>query len=471
MKKVLKCTVVLTMLTGALASAAWGDSLEKSWAAKAGYPGTANKVVTDVLGNVYVTGSTYSADTDQVTSMADMLTVKYNSKGVKLWEVTYNSPFNMGGDAGANLVVDAAGNVYVAGSSFDSPSYYSNACAIVVKYSPTGEQLWAARYTDSVFGSGSGAIDVDAEGNVYTALTTIYDSAPNSTAIDGVVVKYDANGNRLWKYLMDIGHYGDDWASKVKVKNGFVYAAGTFNGGDHGYGDNTRNSMVWKFNAADGQLVWTAVHDGGGADYFSDFAVDGQDNLYIATMSDRLLTGYWNTDAYAYDYATAKFDANGQLVWNNRYNNTATGNHRPTSIALDYAGNAYVSGDSDGDGTTGKDLATVKYRGTDGAQLWVKRYNGSANGDEVGGTVLVDTKGSVYVSGSSQNAGTGLDYTLINYSSAGTVLSTALYNGLANGTDTLSSMALDTKGRVLVTGSSTDASGIPQLTTVKYELD
>lgn len=469
MKKVLRSTVALAMLTGAVASTAWGETLSNTWAVNAGFPGTANKVVTDSAGNVYVTGSTYSADTNPVTSTADVLTVKYDSKGNKIWEASYNSPFNMGADSGNNLVVDAAGNVYVAGSSFDSPSYYLNACAIVIKYSPTGGQLWAARYPDSVFGSGSGALDVDAEGNVYTALTTIYDAAPNSTAIDGVVVKYDANGNRVWKRLLDIGHYGDDWATKIKVKDGYAYAAGTFNGGDHGYGDNWRNSMVWKLNAADGQLAWAAVHDGGGADYASDFTVDGQGNVYIATMSDRLLTGTTMWDTYLYDMATAKFNASGQLVWNSRYNNNGAGNHSPSSIAVDASGNVYVTGSSDGDGTSGKDIATVKYSGADGSQLWVQRYNGTANGDDAGGTVLVDSKGNVCVAATSLNEGTGLDYTVIRYDGAGNLLSSALYNGSANGNDSLASIALDAKNRIYVTGTSKDANGIPQLTTAKFE--
>jgi hypothetical protein len=468
MKTTLKRMSFVAMLTGVLSSAAWGEQLTTEWAASAGYPGTPSKVVTDAAGNVYVTGSTYSADTNMATSKADMLTVKYDSKGVKQWEVTYNSPFNTGSDAGYNLVVDTAGNVYVAGTSFTSPAYYTGGCAVVVKYSSTGQQLWATRYADSNYGTGGSGIDVDSAGNVYLTLTTIYDFAYNSTATDGVIVKYDTNGNRVWKYLMAIGHYGDDWASKVMVKNGYVYASGTFNGGDHGYGDNMRNSMVWKFTL-NGQLVWKAVHDGGNADYFADFTVDGQDNVYIATMSDRLRTGYTMWDKYLYDYATAKFNANGQLLWSSRYNNTGSGNHAPSSIAVDAAGDVYVSGTSDGDGTTGKDIATVKYRGTDGAQLWVDRYNGTSNGDEQGGPVLVDPNGDAYVAGTSLNG--SRDFTTIKYGQDGTRQMVELYNGTASGNDTLSSLALDANNNVIVAGGSNDANGIPQFLTVKYTQD
>lgn len=471
MKKTWKRRVVFSMVLGALATAAQAEQLNTEWSVSAGYPGTPSKVVTDAAGNVYVTGTTYSADTNTATSTADMLTVKYDAKGVKLWESTYNSPIN-GFDGGYNMVVDAAGNVYVVGSSrLGSPyPWYGDQCATVVKYSPTGQQLWVARYADTYYTSGGGGIDIDANGNVYVALSTVYDNAPGSSAIDGAIVKYDSNGNRVWKYLLHADHYGDDWAGKVMVKNGFVYVGGTFNGGDHGYGDNTRDSWVWKFTL-DGQLVRKTIHNGGGADYFSDFTVDAQDNLYVTTMSDRLLTGYSMWDKYLFDYSTAKFNASGQLVWNSRYNNIGTGNHQPSSVAVDAAGDVYVTGSSDGDGTTGKDIATVKYRGTDGSQLWVDRFNGTANGDEKGGSVIVDGKGDVYVSGTSSNAGTGFDFTAIKYSADGTRQWVEQYNGTAGGNDSLSSLALDANSNLLIAGASSDANGVPQFLTVKLSQD
>lgn len=458
--------LLLAMLLGVLATSAWGST---EWAVPAGFPGTANKVVTDAQGNVYVTGSTYSAVTDPATSTADMLTVKYDTKGVKQWEVAYNGP-NNGTDSGASLVVDMSGNVYVAGSSYfvNPQPWYGAQCATVVKYSPAGEQLWVVRYPDSNHNSGSSAIDIDSAGDVYVTLTTVYDFGWGSNATDGAIVKYDANGNRKWKLLFNDYSYGDDWTAKVLVKNGFVYASGTLDGQTHGYGDNYRNSTVWKITL-DGQVVWKTRFDGGGADYAADFTVDGLDNLYLASTSDRLLPGYGYFMPYAYDFATSKFAANGQLVWTSRYNNNSTNktdNHQPSSIAVDAAGNVYVTGTSPGVGT-GTDIATIKYNGADGAQLWVDRYNGTANGDETGGPLLIDNDGNVLVTGTSLNSGTGFDFTAIKYSADGVRQSVSLYGEAADVKETVISSALDQNGALLLTGSSTDAGGIPQFLTVK----
>jgi len=462
MKQMKRSLLLLVMLLGVLGTSAWGST---QWAVPAGFPGTANKVVTDAQGNVYVTGSTYSTVTDPATSTADILTVKYDSKGGKQWEVAYNGPYN-GFDNGASLVLDQSGNIYVVGTSYDPNAGYTRGNATVVKYSPAGVQQWAVRYTDAWAGSGGSTIDVDAAGDVYITLTSIYDNIAYGYRIDGVIAKYDTNGNFKWKYALDFDrNYGDDSAGKVMVKNGFVYASGTLDGFYYGEGNYNRNSAVCKFTL-DGQWLWTARHDGSGFDSAADFTVDGQDNVYIASVSDRLLTGSTIWDTYLYDMATAKFDANGQLVWSSRYNNTGAGNHLPTSIALDAAGNVYVTGNSDGDGT-GSDIATIKYS-NDGAQLWVDRYNGTANGNDSAGTVLVGKNGDVYVSGTSVNTATGSDFTAIKYKADGTRQWVSLYGNAADVNETATSAALDQNGDFILTGSGTDASGISQFLTVKF---
>src|SRR5262245_64423756 len=63
----------------------------------------------DGAGDVYVTGSSYGSN-----GMPDYATVKYSSSGDLLWVQRYNGPDD-NWDAATELVLDAAGNVYVTG--------------------------------------------------------------------------------------------------------------------------------------------------------------------------------------------------------------------------------------------------------------------------------------------------------------------------------------------------------------------
>jgi len=75
----------------------------------------------DVAGNVYVTG---------YASYADCATIKYDSTGDQRWAAHYNGPVN-DLDTGYALGVDAAGDVYVTGSSIGAGTGYDYA---TIKY-------------------------------------------------------------------------------------------------------------------------------------------------------------------------------------------------------------------------------------------------------------------------------------------------------------------------------------------------
>nr|MBA3727320.1 SBBP repeat-containing protein [Armatimonadota bacterium] len=85
-----------------------------------------------------------------------------------------------------------------------------------------------------------------------------------------------------------------------------------------------------------------------------------------------------------------------------------------TKLAVDAAGNVYVTGYSVGVGSSA-DYATIRYD-SNGNQLWVSRYNGSGNAPDVAKALAVDAAGNVYVTGYS-----GGDYATIKYSQTTTV--------------------------------------------------
>ena len=75
------------------------------------------------------------------------------------------------------------------------------------------------------------------------------------------------------------------------------------------------------------------------------------------------------------DFLTAKYDASGKILWTSHYNGDANDVDRPVSVGVDHAGNVYVAGYSWGGKESGFDFVTIKYS-PNGAQIWVRRYNG-----------------------------------------------------------------------------------------------
>lgn len=352
-------------------------------------------IVVDKNDNVYVTGYV----SYRVGSDPDYGTIKYDANGKQLWIRLYNrEPY--GEDLANAIAVDDGGNVYVTGYSNVSAATGGKDYA-TVKYDTNGKQLWAKGYN----GPGNRvdeavAAAVDGNGNVYV---TGYSEGLNSSS-DFATIKYGPNGNQLWVKRYNGPGNGNDKANAIALDNaGNVYVAGYSKGIIE-----SRSYTLIKYSSKGNQLWvkrFTEAYE------IKAMAVDKGGNVYVTGNGKGL---YANVA-----YVTVKYDANGNRLWVKPYGVRGSG---ANAIAVDSEGNVFVTGYSlpPESSSVHGDYATIKYD-TNGNELWVRRYNGlsSDDPDDFGMAIALDKNGNVFVTGQSQGVNSGYDYVTIKYDTNG----------------------------------------------------
>lgn len=198
---------------------------------------------------------------------------------------------------------------------------------------------------------------------------------------------------------------------------------------------------------------WTARYNGIGNlnEFGQAIAVDDSNNIIV--------TGY-NTNSIF----VIKYDELGATKWVNHYDGIECS---VSNLAIDNLGNIIITGTVKDSGSY-LDYLTIKYN-SNGSQEWVQIFNGSGNGDDKAADIVTDLWDNVYVTGSSAGGNTSNDYATVKYSSNGTMLWVALFNGASNNGDYASALATDDSGNVYVTGSSTLSSTSYESITIKYD--
>lgn len=406
----------------------------------------AENMVMDAAGNVYVTGIGIGTSTN-----FDYVTIKYNAAGAPQWVAQYNGPGN-GLDEAHAIAVDTLGNVYVTGWSYGgSGTGYDYA---TVKYNAAGVQQWASRYNNTTNGTDEAwDIAVDYAGNVYVTGTSD-GSGSNSAA---VTVKYDASGAQQWAKRFN-GSGGD-------IDAGFAIYADPVTGDSYitGYTYQSASAdfdfVTIRYNTT-GVQQWATQYNGPANNYDEAraIAVDPAGNVYV--------TGYTQTAVLTnYDYATVKYNSAGVQQWAKTYNGTGNDYDRANAIVLDAANNVYITGRSIGVSPAAEDIVTIKYDNA-GNQKWLARYNGPSNGYDEGKAVSVDGLGNTYVTGYSYTTGTNNDFTTIKYDSTGTQEWITKYNGTAGNSDQAVAVSVDNIGNVFVAGVSKGSND--DFETIKY---
>jgi hypothetical protein len=221
--------------------------------------------------------------------------------------------------------------------------------------------------------------------------------------------------------------------------------------------------------------AWVRKYNGpgNGDDNASGLAVDGFGNVYVTGKSWGSGIVYKSAMVASglcqyYDYATIKYYPNGDTAWVRRYNGSGNNDDVAASIALDGSGNVYVTGQSYGSGT-GEDYATIKYY-PNGDTAWVRRYNGPENGDDKATDISLDDSGKVYVTGTTDYGSGFDDFATIAYYPNGDTAWVRRYNGLDNGCDRPSAIAVDDSNNVYLTGMSEGIGTSHDFVTIRYRL-
>ncbi|WP_197076789.1 cadherin-like domain-containing protein [Hymenobacter terrenus] len=373
----------------------------------------ARDVTVDLAGNVFVTGLS-------ATFSGDLLTIKYSPTGQQVW--ARYAGLRVVSTYGMAVGVDAAGNAYVAAEGVGG--------TVILKYSPGGVQQWTVQTNARLY-----SLKVDAAGNVYVT---------GDSQNDYLTVKYSTTGQQLWAARYSSPDSNGDYAQRLDLDAaGNVYVTGI------SYRAGMANSSEFatiKYSPT-GQQLWVARYNTPGNTYNEGriIAVDPAGNAYVS--------GYiqYEDGTTASGYVTVKYSPSGQQLW------TASGGVYPTATALDAAGNVFVSGYSF---LTGNSI-TTKYS-SGGQQLWTNQS--PSIGSDSFSDLEVDAAGNAYVTGT-----VAKDYATVKYSPAGQQLWEARYNGpVGNGADNGIALALDPAGNLYVTGDSEDADFSTDFVTIKY---
>jgi hypothetical protein len=356
----------------------------------------------------------------------------YDADGTLAWMSSYRNPAD-DADLPTKIAIDGAGNVYAAGSWQENNSPLGG--FLVASFDPTGALRWSAR---SDAGGALADFAVDGAGHVV-----VTGNGSDGTHTLARTIEYDNAGNVIWA-ASELGPFGlgaSGFAVAVD-SNAQVYVAGQSSDGSHNhvtlFAYNPSGTLLWasaspddpvhvpqttaqavaldlagtphvavarafretpdddpvvqlalnKYDAS-GQISWTAIVDPETRNIATAMAIDPQGRVTVTGFA-----GSPSPDSYL----TAQVDSTGQVLWTDRCAWQAPGQHEARGLALDGAGNAYVTGTAYGSDGVAR-FGTIGYD-PNGQALFRELDGDPSNASSLAATLAVDPRGGVYVVGS-----------------------------------------------------------------------
>lgn len=347
------------------------------WARYFGGPAAdgGRSVATDLTGNIYLAGITnsqtgiaFNAFQPALAGDNDAFVAKFRTDGTLIWSTYFGGPAS---DAfyQVRITTDTTGNVFLCGithstsgiahAGYQNTFGGSNCDAYLVKFDSSGNRLWATYfggYNDD-FGHG---VACDKEGNVYLAGRTMspglaYNGYLSSTiGVDAFLVKFDANGNRIWSTYYG-GSQLDYGATVATDSKGNVYLSGFASSGGGIAWNGYQNTLGGAFDAfivkfdSTCTRKWATYFGGPGKEggNISKMLVDKDYNVHIVGYTDSNSGIAYNGFQPSYgegshDGYLARFDSTGQLINSSYYGGPSL--DACYGVAIDQHANMYFCG-------------------------------------------------------------------------------------------------------------------------------
>ncbi len=414
-----------------------------------------NDIVIDNNGKLVITGHS-----DNAAGNKDMVIWRYNSNGSL--DTTFNSPNGYvvhdnaagggGDDYGNGIAIDTDGNIVVCGYSFNASG---------------DEDMVIWRYNSS------GSLD-----------TTF--NSPNGYAVHGNA----AGGN------------GADIGNDIAANNtGKIIVTGESMNDTPGV---FRDMVIWQynsdgtldtggFNSPEGYTLFNSVGGAGGSGEYRDYGYD----ITLSSSGKILVAGKNYTyvpDPDEEDMMLWRYDTDGGLddSFNGQgwatHDNAAGGNGFDLAygVAIDRDSRILVTGNSHSGASY--DMATWRYNSngtidtTFNGQGWVTHHDAAGgNGYDTGGIVSDDSGGKIVVAGKSISEDYDEDIAIWRYNHDGSLDTSfgavdnkcgwVTHNSAAGGnsSESANGMVFDSDGKIVLVGSSKNASGNSDMVIWRYE--
>jgi hypothetical protein len=359
---------------------------------------------------------------------------------------TYFSSFER--DILEDVARDAAGNIYVMGTTFQNDIDYGDLW--LAKFSPDGQQLIYQRIVGGTRIDYGYALAVDAAGNATIAgIATSFDypllnpiqSQHNLGIYDVVMTKFNPQGTMIFSTYL--GGNGVDYAERLQTDAlGNIYltgrtdssnwptTAGAFQQAHRGRDD----GYVTKISPNGSSILWSTYLGGLFADTANDLALDAQGNVYI--IGHTVSPDFPTLNPFQADLADSSGD-----VFVTKMNPQGTGILYSTflggsfppgpgedngqGITVDAAGHAYVTGfteSPDFPTTPGsfqqffkgyKDAFVTKFTPAGNALVYSTFLGGTLNspyGEDIAYDIALDGAGQAHVTGKTYSP----DFPIVN---------------------------------------------------------